>query len=252
MLWSTSAGAEGLRRRSLCTVPVVSPASARIPVSGNTLATVARSRMLVEHLRDASSLAWRAERLATQIDRACVDTEEALQASISARDAQQLAWLVLCDRGWCQTYRTAPHDAELVRRWLSLWAEFVMLPVRLRKLQDLVQFLLLRRKLSRIERELREAIPPSVWYIVDPLDGTGRATLACALQALEWWVEMRVCADTIERTKARQLAFLSLLSELALSLRLWVPEAPLDLDGWRAVAVAARDMAAAARQGSAA
>ena len=248
MLWSTSAGAEGFRRRSSCTVPVVRPAIAPSPVSGNALTTVDSSRMLVEHLRDASSLACRAERLAAQIDRACVDTEEALTSSILARDAQQLAWLVLCDRGWCPTHRTAPHDAELVRRWLSTWAEFVMLPVRLRKLQDLVKFLLLRRALSRIERELREAIPLSVWYVVDPLDGTGRATLACALLALERWAAMRVCADAIERTKARQLAFLSLLAELALSLRLSVPEAPLDLDGWRAVAVAARDIATTARQ----
>jgi hypothetical protein len=181
-----------------------------------------------------------------------METEAALQASVAARDDQQLAWLVLCDRGWCSADRNAPDDIKPVRRWLTTWADFVSLPVRVLAPQDQVRFRLLRRVLTRLEVDLRTAIPPSVWNIVDPLDETGRATLACALLALEGWVEMSARADAIERAKARHLAFLSFLAELARSLGLSLPAAPLDLSGWREVASAAREMAAAARQGSAA
>lgn len=223
-----------------------------MPLSGAGLGAIAPSRPKADHRGSSALCAARAERLASQIDRACAESESAMQASLAARDDQQLAWLILCDRGWCAHHRRAPDDMQLVRRWLATWADYVALPVWVQAPQDQVRCRLLRRALTRLEVGLRAAIPPSVWNIVDPLDATGRATLACALLALDRWVEMSAHAAAIERTKARQMSFLSLLAELARSLGLAAPSAPFDLNGWRGLATQARALAALARQETAA
>jgi hypothetical protein len=215
---------------------------------GFALATVVAPRAAGEAGRDTSVLAARAERLAAQIDRACVETEDVLLASLAARDDQQMAWLVLCDRGWCPNHRRAPTDMWLVRGWLDVWSDFVALPLRVMRPTDRLRRRRCRRQLTRLERDLRAAIPASVWDIADPLDDTGRATLACALLALETWVEMTARADAIEAAKARQLAFLTLLAELSSSLGLPSPEARFDLAEWHKVAEAARALVAGRRE----
>lgn len=206
----------------------------------------------IDRIRDEGKRAERAARLAQQLDKVCVEAESSLVTAVAARHEQQLAWLVLCDRGWPTTQRVEGFDILLVREWLSNWGEMVALPVRILSPRDMVRIRRIRRRLERCESALRPTLPETVWQIVDPLDETGRATLACVLQALVTWLEASARCDASSRQKERLAVWLSLFTHQVRSLGLHAPAAPLDLTAWRVVADEARALADAAQQETAA
>jgi hypothetical protein len=194
----------------------------------------------------------RAERLAQQLDGVLDDAESALDEAVAARHSLQLAWLSLCDRGWPSDRLAAPVDCSHVWQWLASWSELVALPVRVVLPRDLVRQRLIRRRLDRCETSLRGALPSAVWRLADPLDETGRSTLAFILLGLQAWLDSKSrCAAALAQ-RERMTAFLTRLSQQARALDLAVPVAPLDLAAWREVAAAARLLVVQTRHGSAA
>jgi hypothetical protein len=194
----------------------------------------------------------RAERLAGQLDGVLDDAESALGQAVAARDALQLAWLHLCDRGWPSDPLAVPGDCSLVWQWLASWSELVALPVRVVLPRDLVRLRRIRRRLEQCESSLRAVLPAAVWRLVDPLDETGRSTLAFILLGLEAWLDAKArCAEALVQ-RERMAVFLSRLSQQARALDLAVPVATLDLAAWRDVAAAARSLVVRIPHGSAA
>jgi hypothetical protein len=194
---------------------------------------------------ERQSRAARADRLATQLDALCEHAERALRESVAARDAQQIAWLVVCDRGWPRTMLRADIDLTLTDAWLAAWSAHVALPVRLLAPRDLVEQRRIRRRLDECETALRSALPAEVWRVVDPLDDTGRSTLAYVLQAIVVWAN--TCARCNECGRAREQLSLQYTPFVhqAYALGYAPPSALLDLDGWRRVMAMARGDAAA-------
>ena len=192
------------------------------------------------------ALAERAERLALQLEALCDDGERELRDAVTARDEQQIAWLVLCDRGWPRTATLPPADLALSHAWLSAWSEQVALPVRITSARDMVKLRQVRRRLERCETDLRRDLPVGLWRIVDPLDDTGRSTLAYVLHALLAWYDACKRCDAASRSKERLAMRYSLFNHHVRALGLAPPLAPLDMAGWRAVSSAAREVAAVA------
>jgi hypothetical protein len=219
------------------TVPLISPAS--VSPEGS-----ARG----DRLRDLAARAERADRVASQLDSVCDDGERELREAVSARDDQQIAWLVLCDRGWPRAATQYPTGQALTQAWLDTWGEQVALPVRITSARDMVKLRQVRRRLERCELALRRDLPAGLWQIVDPLDDTGRATLAYVLHALHIWVDACVRCDSAAKAKERLAMRLGLFANHAAALGLVPPAAPLDVEGWRSLASAARLMALEARQ----
>jgi hypothetical protein len=223
-----------------------------MPPAGAVLAPLSSARPSGDRVSELSTAAGRAERLAARIEDACRESEAVMEELVVARDREQLAWLILCDRGWPSTERAVPANLAAARHWMAIWADVVALPARMRTPGAVLRQVRLRRELATCEPGVALVLPAPAWELVTPLDAIGRATLACLLQALEVWVAAREFALGVERRKQRQVALLSLLAELAHSLGLHVPEAPLDLDGWRAVAGEARVIVATEGRGAAA
>jgi hypothetical protein len=193
--------------------------------------------------RDREQVA-RVERLVTQLDAICDEGESELREAVAARDEQQIAWLVLCDRGWPRTARVPQLDLSLTHAWLDTWSDQVALPVRITSARDMVKLRQVRRRLERCECSLRNDLPVELWRIVDPLDDTGRATLAYVLHALLAWVDACTRCDIASRAKERLAVRFSLFAPHFRALDLEPPLAPLDVAGWRALASAARSRAA--------
>ncbi len=161
-----------------------------------------------------------------------------MDAAAAARHDQQLAWIVLRDRGWPSAHRTTGVDPATVRAWLRTWAHFVSLPDRLTSAQELIRSQLIRRHLERWETALRSDLPADVWGVIGPLDRTGRATLACVLQALDrWWLTTERC-DALSGEKRRLSRELAAIGDEVRPLGFQVPWAPLDLDAWAMIAAA--------------
>lgn len=192
-------------------------------------------------------VAARAERFASQLHAVCREAELVLRESVAARDAQQIAWLVLCDRGWPRDAMRTVVDSSLTNAWLSAWCDHVALPVRLTAPRDLVELRRIRRRLEHCESALRPELPKAVWKIVDPLDDTGRSTLAYVLHALVGWTDATAACEASSRRKARVSVRFSLFAHQAQLLRLAPPRALLDLDGWRELIAEATRLAAIER-----
>lgn len=214
-----------------------------------TVGTLVSPSQLAQYdcVREGAIRAARAERMALQLDSVCIEADASLRIALTARHDQQLAWLVLCDRGWPADQAVEGFDIVPVHDWLMHWSDLVALPVRIMSPRHLVKIHRIRRRLERCEAALRPSLPASMWQIVGPLDETGRSTLACVLQALVACVDACAWCDMATRQKKRLAVWLSLFTHQARSLRLTVPAAPLDLDGWRRVASEARALAAIAR-----
>lgn len=198
--------------------------------------------------RDLAARRERADRLATQLDGICDDAERELREAVAARDDQQIAWLVLCDRGWPRTATQPPPNQSTTHAWLYTWGEQVALPVRITTARDMIKLRQVRRRLERCESDVRRQLPIDLWQIIDPLDDTGRATLAYVLQALNVWVDACLRCVNAAKAKDRLAMRFGLLVHHAGALGLFPPAAPLDVEGWRALASAARFMAADTRQ----
>jgi hypothetical protein len=208
---------------------------------------VAEASPRSERSADRMARSTRAERLAAQLDGMVDDAERTLRASVSARDAQQIAWLVVCDRGWPRAVLRTDIDLALTDAWMLAWGAHVALPIRLMTPRDLVEQRRIRRRLEQCESALRSALPPAVWHVVDPLDETGRSTLAYVLQAIVVWVDACARCDECARVRERFAIRFSMFAEQAHALGLVPPLALLDLDGWRTVIAAARVYAAGTR-----
>ena len=215
-------------------------------VSSTSVSTEGSSRS--DRQGDLAARAERAEQLATQLDGICDDGERELREAVAARDDQRIAWLVLCDRGWPRTATQHPPDQSLTHCWLDTWAEQVALPVRITSARDMVKLRQVRRRLERCESDLRRELPVDLWQIIDPLDDTGRATLAYVLHALNVWVDACLRCVNAAKAKERLAIRFGLLSHHGVALGLVPPAAPLDVEGWRALALSARFMAADVRQ----
>ena len=222
---------------STTTVPLI--ASTSVSPEG-----LARS----DRQRDLPARAERAERFAAQLDGICGDAERELREAVAARDDQQIAWLVLCDRGWPRAATQPPPNQSMTHAWLDTWGAQVALPVRITSARDMVKLRQVRRRLERCEGDLRRELPIDLWQIIDPLDDTGRATLAYVLHALNVWVD--ACLRCVNAAKAKELLAMrfGLFAHHAVALALVPPAAPLDVEGWRSLATAARFIVADVHQ----
>ncbi len=200
----------------------------------------------LERLREVSDRAELAGRVASTLEFCCADSEFDLAAAQEVLDAESLAWLVLCDRGWPSTVRPAPASLTAAREWMASWSELVNLPAAAEaehpagggRHRDI------RLTLFLCELKLRPALPDAVWAVVGPLNPTGQATLACLLQALASWVEANAKALAVaERTRHLRERFDRVSRELG-AVGLQAPDNPLDIRMWRTVAAAARAIAA--------
>ena len=190
---------------------------------------------------DAAARA-RAAALARVVREACDDAEARLGAAVAARDEQQMAWLVLCDRGW-PSGDTEPQRAfEAVRAWLAHWTTLVAMPVKI-GLTDRLRLRGIQQRLTEAERALRPALPPALWQLVEPLDDTGRATLAHALHAIVRLDDATQRAAAASEDKAALRNRFAAFAPVAATLSLEVPEALLDLDAWRTLATSAAALA---------
>lgn len=166
----------------------------------------------------------------------CSGADRDLSSAVDARQEQQLAWLVLCDRGWPSDRKLEEHVLPAVHGWLAVWKEFCAMPVKADGIIDRFRLRGLQQRLEKAEVVLRPSIPAELWRLVSPLDATGRSTLAYALQAV----------TGLEAANTRFAAALSqkeLLSDRfasmgvqARELGLTPPAALLDVDAWRNLA----------------
>ncbi len=192
-------------------------------------------------LVDAATRA-RAAAVADAVRDACAFAEERLAVAVTTRDEQQMAWLVLCDRGWPSSESVPPRTIAPARAWLAHWTTFVAMPVKI-GLTDRLRLRSVQQRLAEAEQMLRPALPPSLWQLVQPLDDTGRATLAHALHAIVRLDDATAQAEIATREKAALRERFSALAADAAALGLDPPQAPLDLDTWRALASAALELA---------
>lgn len=206
--------------------------------------TVARVELApgpVERLRGEPSVAQRIESI-------CTVAERVLDDAAAARHDQQLAWIVLRDRGWPVERPKVGVGLKPVLGWLRSWSHFVSLPVRIDTAADLIRSQLISRHLDRWEMALLPVLPEPVRRLVTPLDRTGRATLSCLLQALEAWCLATSQCETLSKEKQRLAVTFAALAPEVRRLGLKVPLAPLDLGAWAAIAASARSTAPAADQ----
>ena len=198
----------------------------------------------LERLRGGSDRTELAGRVASTLEFCCADSDLDLAAAQEALDAESLAWLVLCDRGWPSTERPAPASLAAAREWMASWSELVHLPLGADGVPDTRRHRDIRLTLFLCELKLRPALPDAVWAVVGPLNPTGQATLACLLQALATWVEANAKAlAAAARTRHLRERFDRVSRELE-AVGLQAPDNPLDIRMWRTVAAAARAIAA--------
>lgn len=193
-----------------------------------------------ELLRQQGEGGHDAERLAHEITGVCDHAEQHLQFAVRARQDQQVAWLVLCDRGWPLDASANGVDATRTAQWLAAWRDMVALPVKVWKPTDMLRLKQVRNRLTQSEQQLRTVLPAALWELVDPLDDTGRATLAFVLQALDIWQDANTRCLAATRIKEALVQRFGEFGAQARTMSLEPPTAPLDLDGWRTLAVDAR------------
>lgn len=192
-----------------------------------------------------AAIGLQAERLAAVVDTMCDDGEAVLRIAVAARDEQRVAWLVLCHTGWPNTMLTSPIDPRLTAAWLEAWTAYVAMPVRLSSAREMALQRRILRRLHRCETSLRPKLPQRVIDLVEPLDRTGRSTLAFVLRALQQWLDATARYDASAQLKQSLHTCASMLQRQAAQLGLSAPLAPLDLAGWRRVADDARALAPA-------
>ncbi len=198
----------------------------------------------LERLREVSDRAEIAGRVASTLEFCCADSEHDLAVAQEQLEAESLAWIVLCDRGWPADVRPAPESLSAAREWMAAWSELVKMPVLSAGLADAGRHRDIRLTLFLCELTLGPALPAALWNVVGPLNPTGQATLACVLQALAAWFEANAKAlAAAERTVHLRERFDRVSRELA-TLGLQAPANPLDIRMWRNVATAARLIAA--------
>jgi hypothetical protein len=191
-------------------------------------------------LRDESDRTTRARRFADAIDACAAAAEHDLTEASRILEAEAIAWLVLCDRGWPNDVRADSRTLGSAREWMAAWSEYVALPPKLTASRDAALSREIRGMLETAERTLKDSLPAPVWALVDPLDATGRATLASLLQSLATWsVAHSLALIVAERTVHVRERFERLTRE-AQALGLSTPPDPLDVGMWRVLAAQVR------------
>jgi hypothetical protein len=185
----------------------------------------------------------RGVQLAVQLDRFRVAAAGELAVAVEARRDQQAAWADLVERGWPIQEAATVDMVQLGMEWLRVWREMLALPVRIRWPRDILRRRSIRRRLAALEAELRPVLPTELWLVVDPLNDVGRATLSHVLQGLLVWAEADSRVGLAKKQKELLATRVAVLTHRALTLGIAPPAAPLDLDGWRSVANAARALA---------
>ncbi|MCC7051888.1 MAG: hypothetical protein IT355_01390 [Gemmatimonadaceae bacterium] len=180
-----------------------------------------------------------AAELARQVRAACDDCERGLAVAVQTRQEQEMAWLVLCDRGWPSDTMVADRAIPVVEEWLACWRDFIALPVKVDGIRDRFRLRGVQQRFEKLEATLRSLLPGAVWQLVLPLDATGRATLAYILQAIHALEATRTRAQASRRLREQLIARFNALREPAIALGLEPPDAPLDTAYWRTLATAA-------------
>ena len=200
-----------------------------------------------DSIDDADDDAWpdlpiihpQAAELARQLRSACDDCERGLAAAVQTRQEQEMAWLVLCDRGWPADQMVAAPAIAVVEDWLACWRDFIALPVKVDGIRDRFRLRGVQQRFEKVEATLRPLLPAAVWQLVLPLDATGRATLAYILQAIHDLEATRTRAQASRRLREQLIARFNALRGPTIALGIEPPDAPLDTAYWRKVAAAA-------------
>lgn len=169
----------------------------------------------------------------------CDECEGGLAAAVAVRQEQEMAWLVLCDRGW-PAHQMVPQPAiPVVTEWLACWAEFVQLPVKVQGIRDRFRLRALQSRFEKVEGTLKPMFPAEVWHLVQPLDATGRATFAFILQGIQQLEAIRLKAAESRRLRAQLIARFNTFRAPTQALGIEPPDAPLDTAAWRRIATEA-------------
>lgn len=178
-------------------------------------------------------------RFARQLVATCDECEGGLAAAVQVRQEQEMAWLVLCDRGW-PAHQMVPQPAiPVVAEWLACWDDFVKLPPKVEGIRDRFRLRGVLSRFEKVEGTLKPMLPAEVWRLVLPLDATGRATFSFILQGIQALEVIRLRAAESRKLRAQLIARFNTFREPAQALGLQPPEAPLDTAAWRAIAAAA-------------
>lgn len=208
----------------------VDPADAGVTANGALDQTRAER---AQRLSDASNAAARFARAVHEI---CSEADRDLSSAVDARQEQQLAWLVLCDRGWPSGRTLDDHVLPTVHGWLAVWKEFCAMPVKADGIIDRFRLRGIQQRLEKAEVALRPSIPVELWRLVSPLDATGRSTLAYALQAVTGLEAANTrFAAALSRKDVLSARFAELGGQ-ARELGLTPPAAVLDVEAWRSLA----------------
>ncbi len=206
--------------------------------SGSAHSESQRSRL--DRFSVEAAAGGRVERTLVAIETFCAEAEHDLCVAEKAVEEESIAWLTLCARGWPHDVRADAGILASARGWMAEWSEYITLPVRVDGAQDLSRQSSIREQLSQCEAALRPSLPDALRILVDPLDETGRATLACALQALAACIEARERALlAIHRTVALRERAQRLTTECT-SLGLVPPSDTLEIAAWRRAVATAR------------
>lgn len=207
----------------------VDPADAGVTADG----ALDQTRAGAQRLSDPSSAA---ARFARSLHEICSEADRDLSSAVDARQEQQLAWLVLCDRGWPSDRKLDEHVLPTAHGWLAVWNEFCAMPVKADGI--IVRFRLrgIQKRLEKAEVALRPFLPSELWRLVSPLDATGRSTLAYALQAVTGLEAANTqFAAALSRKDVLSARFAA-LGVQARELGLTPPAAALDVEAWRSLA----------------
>jgi hypothetical protein len=217
-------------------VIVAVPPAEQDPLSPSQRARLARLR------RPSASAHTASANLANQIEEACEDVDRVHLAEISARDDEDMAWLVLCDRGWPRDIAVDGQDLALAYGWLAAWAELTSLPVEITSQQDRAKLRWIEARLEQCELPLKRVLPVAMWSVVGPLDATGRATLSYVLKALLALLDARGVAAAAVVRRDELVERFALIRHDARKLGVRAPLAPLDVRAWRATAGVIRSL----------
>ncbi len=194
----------------------------------------------LERLREPSSIIALNIRLADRIDEACDDVERVQLTAVTASDDEDMAWLLLCDRGWPRDRSVEGFDLTPSFAWLAAWSELVSLPVEIATPLDKSKLRWIEEKLTQCEQPLMVALPPDVQRVVGALDRTGRATLAWVLQALVIMVETRAHSAALRSRRDELIERFTMFRQQARQHGVRAPLAALDVRAWRAMSAAVR------------
>jgi hypothetical protein len=197
-------------------------------------------RARLERLREPATPVAPKARLAEQIEAVCDDVERVQFLAISALDDEAMSWLLLCDRGWPRECPVDGFDLTPAFAWLAAWSELVSLPVEISTPLDKSKLRWIEERLTACEQPLVARLPEGLRQVIGAMDQTGRATLACVLQALVGLIDARSYTAAAASRRDELGARLAVLRREARELGIRAPLAPLDVRAWRATAAAVR------------